>query len=128
MNSTPRSHSATLWLKFSAFALAICLLLGTVLFYTPNKGTPGKQKTAVTELSVLQKMKPIAVKVTKPIAKGDTGDFSWKNNIYFKNPNLLAIDLLTKNPIPEKFLLRAYPKCNKHLVEDITKIIISILN
>lgn len=73
MNSTPRSHSATLWLKFSSFALAICLLLGTVLLYTTNKGTPGKQETA--NLLILRKMKSIEVKATKA-ARGDSGSIS----------------------------------------------------
>jgi len=73
-NSTPRSHSATLWLKLSTFALAISLLLGTFFWFSPNKETSSKQKTSVSDLSVLQQMKPIEVKATKPIAKSDTGD------------------------------------------------------
>ena len=76
MNSTPRSHPAPLWLKLSTFALAICLLLGIWFWFSPNKEPSSKQQSAVTDLSVLQKMKPIVVKATKPIAKGDTGDFS----------------------------------------------------
>jgi len=70
MNSTPRFYSAALWLRLSTFALAVYLLVGTNNWFHPNKETTSKQKTATTELSVLQKIKPIEVKATKPAAQG----------------------------------------------------------
>jgi hypothetical protein len=81
MNSTPRFYSAALWLRLSTFALAVYLLVGTNNWFHPNKETISIQKTATTELSVLQKMKPIEVKATKPSAIGDTGDL--KNSNWF---------------------------------------------
>jgi len=70
MYSTPRSNPAPLWLKLPTFALAVCLLVGTNNWFHPNKETISIQKTATTELSVLQKMKPIEVKATNPAAQG----------------------------------------------------------
>jgi hypothetical protein len=70
MNSTPRFYSAAMWLKLSTFSLAVCLLVGTNNWFHPNKETISIQKTATTELSVLQKMKPIEVIATNPAAQG----------------------------------------------------------
>ncbi|MCF8341400.1 MAG: FG-GAP-like repeat-containing protein [Chitinophagaceae bacterium] len=79
MNLTPRFHSVPFWRKLSIFALTVSLSLGTWFWFSPNTETSGKQVTSATDLLVLQKMKPIEIKATKPTAQGDTGDLKKSN-------------------------------------------------
>ena len=81
MNSTQRLITPPLWLKISCFCLAISFLLITKFWLSNNNDLFVKETLVSPNLSVLQKMKPIALKATKPSALGNTGDL--KNSNWF---------------------------------------------
>lgn len=78
-----RFFNVNLWTKIVLSVPVFFLLFTGFWFLRQPSLNSNKIVESSTDISILQKMKPIVVKATKPAVQGDTGDL--KNSNWFAN-------------------------------------------